>query len=122
MHSFASRRLTGTVVLAVAAAALLLPVSEALAEDAPPAFTSGPTIVGDAVVGATLTADATWTGEPAPQVKYVGPLSGHGRRGQQIDGAETAQYVVTNADLGFRLGLRMQLKSKPFRTPSGPRR
>jgi hypothetical protein len=115
LHSFASRRLTGTVVLAVAAAALLLPVSDALAEDTPPAFTSGPTIVGDAVVGATLTADATWTGEPAPQVKYVWrrcPATGGAC--QQIDGADTAQYVVTNADLGFRLGLRMQLRSKAF--------
>jgi hypothetical protein len=115
LHSFASRRLTGTVLFVVAAAALLLPVSDALAEDTPPAFTSGPTIVGDAVVGGTLTADATWTGEPAPQVRYVWrrcPATGGAC--QQIDGADTAQYVVTNADLGFRLGLRMQLKSKAF--------
>jgi hypothetical protein len=115
LHSFASRRLTGTVFLAVAAAVLLLPASNALAEDTPPAFTSGPTIVGDAVVGATLTADATWTGEPAPQVKYVWrrcPATGGAC--QQIDGADTAQYLVTNADLGFRLGLRMQLRSKAF--------
>jgi hypothetical protein len=115
LHSFASRRHTGTVLLAVAAAALLLPASNALAEDSPPAFTSGPTIVGDAVVGATLTADATWTGEPPPQVRYAWrrcPATGGAC--QAIEGAETAQYLVTSADLGFRLGLRMQLKSKPF--------
>jgi hypothetical protein len=118
LHSFASRRLTGTVVLAVAAAALLLPVADALAEDTPPAFTSGPTIVGDAVVGATLTAAATWTGEPAPQVRYVWrrcPATGGAC--QQIDGAETAQYLVTSADVGFRLGLRVNLKSKAFPDP-----
>jgi hypothetical protein len=115
LHSFASRPLTGTALLAVAAAVLLLSASDALAEDTAPAFTSGPTIVGDAVVGSTLTAEATWTGEPAPQVKYVWrrcPATGGAC--QQIDGATTAQYLVTNADLGFRLGVRMQLKSKPF--------
>lgn len=118
MHSFASRRLTGTVVLAVAAAALLS-ASNALAEDTPPDFTSGPTIVGVAVVGATLTADATWTGEPPPQVRYVWrrcPATGGAC--QQIDGADSAQYLLTNADLGFRLGLRMQLKSKGFPEPA----
>ena len=42
----------------------------ALGADAPPAFTSPPAVQGDAVVGATLTATATWTGDPAPTVKY----------------------------------------------------
>jgi hypothetical protein len=115
LHSFVSRRLTGPALLTFAAAALLLSPPAALAEDTAPAFTSGPTVVGDAVVGATLKAEATWTGEPAPQVKYNWKrCPATGGACQQIDSATTAQYVVTAADLGYRLGVRIALKSKPF--------
>jgi hypothetical protein len=105
----------GPALLTFAAAALLLSPPAAVAEDTAPAFTSGPTVVGDAVVGATLTAEATWTGEPAPQVKYNWKrCPATGGACQQIDAATTAQYVVTAADLGFRLGVRVALMSKPF--------
>lgn len=105
----------GPALLTFAAAALLLSPSAAVAEDTAPAFTSGPTIVGDAVVGATLKAEATWTGEPAPQVKYNWKrCPATGGACQQIDAAETAEYVVTTADVGFRLGVRIALRNKPF--------
>jgi hypothetical protein len=108
----------GPALLTFAAAALLLSPPAALAVDTAPAFTSGPTIVGDAVVGATLKAEATWTGEPAPQSKYDWKrCPATGGACQQIDAATTAQYVVTAADLGFRLGVRVTLKSKPFPDP-----
>jgi hypothetical protein len=109
-----SRRLAGPALLTFAAVILLLSPPAALADTAP-AFTSGPTIVGDAVVGATLKAEATWTGEPAPQVKYTWKrCPATGGACQQIDAATTAQYVVTTDDLGFRVGVRIALKSKPF--------
>jgi hypothetical protein len=115
LYSFGSRRLRRPALLTVVAAAVLLSPSTALAEDTAPAFTSGPTVVGDAVVGSTLKAEATWTGEPEPQVKYNWKrCPATGGACQQIDGADTAQYVVTAADVGFRLGVRMALKSKPF--------
>ena len=72
MHSFAMARRTCPALLSsIAVAALLLWPSAALAEDAAPAFTVLPTIKGDAVVGATLTAQAEWTGSPDPTPKYT---------------------------------------------------
>ncbi|MGZ4342530.1 MAG: hypothetical protein ACXVHX_10970 [Solirubrobacteraceae bacterium] len=113
MHSFAiTRRKCPAFVVSFAAAALLWPTL-ALGADAPPVFTSPPTIQGDAVVGATLTAAATWTGEPAPTVKYQWrrcPATGGSC--DQIADATAAKYVVTTADLGFRLGVRITLKNK----------
>jgi hypothetical protein len=99
----------------LAAAALLLWPAAALGENAPPVFTSSPTITGDAVVGATLTAQASWTGQPVPTAKYTWrrcPATGGSC--DAITGATEAQYVVTVADLGFRLGVKIQLKSKGF--------
>ncbi len=85
----------------------------ALGADAPPVFTSPPAVQGDAVVGATLTGVATWTGDPAPTVKYQWrrcPATGGSC--DQIDKATAATYVVTSADLGFRLGVRITLKNR----------
>jgi hypothetical protein len=96
----------------ITAALLLLP-SVALGADAAPVFTSGPVIEGDAVVGATLTAVATWTGQPAPVVKYTWRrCPATGRSCDQIDGATGRQYVVKAQDLGFRLGVTIHLKNK----------
>jgi hypothetical protein len=95
------------------AAALLLWPTLALGADTPPTFTSPPTVQGDAVVGGTLTAVAAWTGDPAPTVKYQWrrcPATGGSC--DMIDNATAATYVVTSADLGFRLGVRITLKNK----------
>jgi hypothetical protein len=97
----------------LAAAALLLWPTLALGADAPPKFTSPPAVQGDAVVGATLTAIAVFTGEPLPTVKYQWrrcPATGGSC--DQIADATAATYVVTSADLGFRLGVRITLKNK----------
>lgn len=116
MRNFAiARRTCPALLSSLAAAALLLWPPAALGEDAPPAFTSSPTITGDAVVGATLAAQASWTGHPVPTARYTWrrcPATGGSC--DAITGATEAQYVVTVADLGFRLGVKIQLKSKGF--------
>jgi hypothetical protein len=107
------RRTCPALLSSMAAAALLLWPSAALAEDSAPAFTVLPTIKGDAVVGATLTAQATWTGEPAPIVRYTWRrCRATGGTCEAIADAAAAQYVVTAADLGFRIGVRIALKNK----------
>ena len=114
MHSFANgRRTCPAFLVSLAAAALLLWPTLALGADTPPAFTTPPTVQGDAVVGSTLTAVATWTGDPAPTVKY------QWRRCPAIGGscdpiadATAAKYVVATADLGFRLSVRITLKNR----------
>jgi len=114
LHRFAIGRQTCPAFLvSLAAAALLLWPTLALGADAPPKFTSPPAVQGDAVVGATLTAIAVFTGEPLPTVKYQWrrcPATGGSC--DQIADATAATYVVTSADLGFRLGVRITLKNK----------
>jgi hypothetical protein len=95
------------------AAALLLWPTLARAANSPPVFTSPPSVQGDAVVGATLTGVATWTGDPDPTPKYQWrrcPATGGSC--DMIDKATAATYVVTSADVGFRLGVRITLKNK----------
>jgi hypothetical protein len=80
---------------------------------APPAFTSPPVVQGDTVLGSTLqVVGATWTGDPAPSVRY------HWARCpadvivcKAIKDAVEAQYVVTGADVGFRLAAQVDLKN-----------
>jgi hypothetical protein len=114
LHSFAiARRRCPALLVSFSAAALLLWPTLALGADAPPAFTVPPAVQGDAVVGATLAGVAVWTGEPAPTVKYQWrrcPATGGSC--DAIAGATTATYVVTSADIGFRLGVRITLKNK----------
>ena len=110
-----SRRTCPALLSALAAAALLLCAPAALGDDAPPAFVSLPTVEGDAVVGATLTAVASWTGEPPPTVRYAwGRCPATGGACGAIADATASQYVATAADLGFRLRVKIQLKSKGF--------
>jgi hypothetical protein len=113
LPSFAIGRHTCPALLVSLATALLVWPTLALGADSPPAFTTPPTVQGDAVVDATLTAAAAWTGDPAPTVKYQWrrcPATG-GSCVQIVDGT-AATYVVTTADLGFRLGVRITLKNR----------
>jgi hypothetical protein len=114
LHSFAiARRRCPALLVSFAAAALLVWPTLAFGADAPPAFTSPPAVQGDAVVGATLAGIAVWTGDPAPTVKYQWrrcPATGGSC--DAIASATTATYVVTSADIGFRLGVRITLKNK----------
>jgi len=101
-------------------AALMLSPPIALGAEAP-AFTSPPAVQGDAVVGATLTAVAAWTGDPAPIAKYVWRrCRATGTGCDPIPDATASQYVVTAADLGFRLGVRIALKNKAGSTDPTP--
>jgi hypothetical protein len=115
LHSFAIGRSTRPALLSsLAAAALLLWPAAALGDEAP-AFVSSPTIAGDAVVGATLTAEASWTGQPTPVPRYTWRrCPSTGGACQAITDATAKQYVVTATDIGFRLGVRIALKSKGF--------
>jgi hypothetical protein len=92
--------------------ALWLPTAATAATK--PSFTSGPVIVGDAFVGSTLAATATWTGDLPITVKYVwGRCPPTSTTCKKIDDADGALYTVTAADVGYRLAVQVQLKNKP---------
>jgi hypothetical protein len=108
-----SRTRAPVLVAALVAALLCLPAS-AHAEQ--PTFTAGPTIQGDAVVGSTLKALATWADTTPPSVPtYVwGRCPDDGSATPTcaiIPGATAPTYVVTNDDLTFRLAVRITLTS-----------
>jgi hypothetical protein len=104
----ARRRLHVPVLVVVLAAVIWLPASARA--DSPPKFTSKPAIQGNAVVGATLTAVATWTGDPAPTATYAwGRCPANGNICPAISGATSPTYVVTSADVGSRLAVRIDL-------------
>jgi hypothetical protein len=108
MDVSARRRPHVPVLIAVLAAVIWLP---ALARaDTPPQFTSKPAIQGSAVVGSTLTAVAAWTGDPAPTATYAwGRCPANGNICPAISGATSRTYVVTAADVGSRLAVRIDL-------------
>jgi hypothetical protein len=104
----ARRRLHVPVLVAVLAAVIWLPASARA--DTAPAFTSKPTIQGSAVVGSTLTAVATWVGDPAPIATYAwGRCPATSNLCPAIPGATGRTYVVTPADVGYRLAVRIDL-------------
>jgi hypothetical protein len=104
----ARRRLHVPVLSAVLAAVIWLPASARA--DTPPEFTSKPTIQGSAVVGSTLTAVATWTGDPTPTATYAwGRCPANSNICPAISGATGRTYVVTAADVGSRLAVRIDL-------------
>jgi hypothetical protein len=120
---FVRSRVARPPVLAALAAAILLCAPAAARADTPPAFTYGPVIVGGAFVGSTLAVAATWTGDPLPTVKYVwGRCPPTSNTCQRIDGADTVQYTVTTADLGYRLAAQVELNNKQatVTTPTAP--
>jgi hypothetical protein len=87
--------------------------------DTKPSFTSGPIIVGDAFVGSTLTAAATWTGDPLPTAKYTwGRCPPASNTCKTIDHAEAAQYTVTASDVGYRLAAVVEIKNKAGTLPA----
>jgi hypothetical protein len=113
LDRFAIGRYTCPAFLVSLAAALLLWPALALGADTPPAWVIPPTVQGDAVVGSTLTAFATWTGDPLPVVKSYQwrRCPATGASCDQIAKATAATYVVTTADLGFRLGVKITVKN-----------
>jgi hypothetical protein len=76
--------------------------------ESPPVITDGPTIEGAAQEGATLTARASWTGNPAPKTRWVwarcAPL---GTPCSKIADATTPTYAVTATDVGKVIIVRL---------------
>jgi hypothetical protein len=112
LGTIARRRFSGPALLVGLATALLAWLPAAARADTAPAFTSAPVIQGDAVVGATLAVSATWTGDPPPKVRYTwAHCPATGGACQAIVGATAAQYVVAEADVGYRLVARVHLRN-----------
>jgi hypothetical protein len=108
MGMSARRRLYVPVSVAALAAAAWLPA--AARADSAPQFTSRPVVQGSPVVGSTVTAVATWTGDPIPDATYTwGRCPATSNICPVIEGAKGVNYVVSQADLGSRLAVRIDL-------------
>jgi hypothetical protein len=113
LGAFACRRLARPVIFAVLTAVASLGVAPAADADTKPSFTSGPAIVGPALVGSTLAVAATWTGDPYPTIKYTwGRCPPTSTTCTVIKGEENVQYAVTASDLGYRLAAVVEIKNK----------
>ena len=113
MGVFARSRVARPAVLVALASAISLWAPAASGADTKPAFTYGPVVVGDAFVGSTLAVAATWTGDPVPTVKYAwGRCPPTSNTCKKIDQADTAQYTVTAADLGYRLAVQIETQEQ----------
>ena len=101
-----ARTATWLVIVAAVMAAWSLAVPPPAAGATPPDVTSV-TIGGMPIVGRTLTAEVTVTGDPAPTVSYQWLRCGAGKtKCAAITGATGSSYVVTEADLGHSLAVR----------------
>jgi outer membrane biosynthesis protein TonB len=101
-------RLVVAVLLALPLAALVVP-ARGRAAPGPPAVTK-PVISGEAREGRTLTATATWTGDPEPTVSWQW-LRCARSNGQctAIPGATSSQHTVTGDDVGFAIRVQVQV-------------
>jgi hypothetical protein len=78
--------------------------------DQAPAFTTAPTIAGQAVVGAPLQVVGQWSGQPAPVALYEWErCDATGMTCAPIDGACAASYTPSFDDFGQRLSARVSL-------------
>jgi hypothetical protein len=108
MGMFARRRLHVPVSLAALVAVVWLPATARA--DSAPQFTSRPVVQGNPVVGSTVTAVATWTGDPIPDASYTwGRCPATSNICPVIKGATGVNYTVTQADVGSRLAVRIDL-------------
>jgi hypothetical protein len=103
----------GALVGATALALVAMTGLGTAAQQAAPSNTSQPTISGSPTVGSTLTAtQGTWSESPTSfAFQWVRcPTSGGMADGSDcatIGGATTQAYIVSNADVGFRLRVRV---------------
>jgi hypothetical protein len=100
-----------TLALATTVVALLVAPPAVYAQATRPQITAGPVIAGTPQVGATLAANATWTGTPEPTAAWrwlrcAGPGSC-----TDIAGATAATYVATTADVGSFLRVRLDVRN-----------
>jgi hypothetical protein len=92
-------------------AAALLSVPAAAQADAGPQFTYGPILQGDAIVDSTLTVAAEWTGK-ATTATYTWERCSDTSTTCDPIGSDAAQYVVTAADVDYRLRVRVDLQNE----------
>ncbi len=101
--------LTGAAALALVAMTGVVTAASQVA----PSNTSEPTVSGTATVGSTLTAtQGAWSGSPTSfSFQWVRcPTDGGNAAGSNcavIGGATTQAYIVSSADVGFRLRVRV---------------
>jgi hypothetical protein len=108
MGMLACRRLRLPVSVAALATVAWLPATARA--DSVPQFTSRPVVQGTAVVGSTVAAVATWTGDPIPDATYTwGRCPATSNICPAIPGATGVNYLVTQADVGSRLAVRIDL-------------
>jgi hypothetical protein len=101
-----SRVLVASVLLALPVAALL--AGQGRAAPAPPTV-SKPVISGEAQEGRTLTASATWTGDPEPNVEWQWLRCAKAQGFcTSIPDATSSQRTVTGDDVGFLLRVRVR--------------
>jgi hypothetical protein len=113
LGAFACRRLARPVIFAVLAAAASLGAPVAASADTKPSFTYGPVIVGSPLVGSTVVATATWTGDPYPTANYTwGRCPPASTTCNKIEDADEVQYAVTPDDLGYRLAVQVAISNK----------
>ena len=108
MHRRPITRPLRAIGAAAALICLLVPAATRAQDAAAPVIAGKPAITGTPQVGETLAAIATWTGDPAPDPtwawqrcdKAAGTCS-------KIAGAKSDRYVVTAADVGTQLRVRL---------------
>jgi hypothetical protein len=94
-----------------ACAALTVGAAPASADQAP-AFAAGPTLAGQAAVGAPLQVVGQWSGTPAPTPLYEWErCNATGLSCSTLDGVCTATYVPAFEDFGQRMRARVTLVS-----------
>lgn len=104
----------GTVAIALGLGALVLPAAGVTAQAEAPRNTAEPSISGRAEQGRTLSATrGSWAGSEPMSFAYrwvrCGPGGGQpdGSDCISISGATGSRYVLTGADVGFRLRVRV---------------
>jgi hypothetical protein len=106
---FACRRRPAPALMG-ALVALLVVLPGVAGADEPPYFTSPPLVTGAAVVGSTLRVAPSWTGDPTPTATYRwGRCPAKGSTCNVITGQTAATYIVTPADVGYRLAAEVTL-------------
>jgi hypothetical protein len=107
------RRRRASLAVPLLGALWLLGAFVGVARADKPKITAKHVISGSAVVGGTLTAEGgLWTGTPPFTLSYqwrrclvTAPVDDNAC--DKIIGATSAQYVVVDADVGFRLAARL---------------
>jgi len=106
-----SRVVVASLVLALPVAALTVP-ARGRAAPGPPTVTH-PVISGESQVGRTLTATASWTGDPEPTVDWQWLRCAKANGGcSVIPGATSSQRMVMGDDVGFVLRVRVRVTNE----------